>query len=244
MNKNNYTLEDLLVNDLKIYQDKSQYTFTSDSTILAQFIDVKPNEKIIEACSGSGVISILLTAKGANDITCFEIQKNLAFMSEQSVKINNLTDKIKIICDDFQNVTNYVNKVDTIVCNPPYYKSGKESLNDSIKKAKFETSMTLNDLIQTSAKILKDTGSFYICFTPDRTSELLYCLTKNKLQPKIMFFTQKDQGKNPSCVFVKAVKNGNYGIKVLPTLFTHDNDGKFILSTQELFKQYKNILQE
>lgn len=239
---NNYILEDLMINNLKIYQDKNQYAFTSDATILAEFVHVKKNQKIVEACSGSGVISILLTTKGATNITCFEIQPKMAEMNRASVKYNNLSNNISVVCDDFQNAKNYIHDVDMIVCNPPYFKSGKKSQNSQIEISKFETSMTLENLIKTSASLLKDKGSFYICFTPDRTSELITTLSKYNLQPKIMFFTQKDIIKKPSCVFVKAVKNGKCGIEILPTLFTHDNNGKFVLNTKILFEKYKNLL--
>ena len=239
---NDYILEDLMVNDLKIYQHKNQYSFTSDATILAEFVSVKKNQKIVEACSGSGVISILLTTKGANDITCFEIQNQMVQMSIASIEYNNLSNTIKVVCDDFQNAKNYVKEIDIIVCNPPYFKSGKKSKNAQIEISKFETSMTLESLIKTSASLLKDKGSFYICFTPDRTSELISTLSKHKLEPKIMFFTQKDITKQPSCVFVKAVKNGNSGTQILPTLFTHDKSGKFVLNTKVLFEKYKNFI--
>ena len=172
--KENYILEDLLVGNLKIYQDKSQYSFTSDATILAQFVDAKKTDKVVEACSGSGIISILLTTKGVNDITCFEIQQNMAKMSQESIVFNNLNDKIKVVCDDFQNAKNYVENCDVVVCNPPYYNSGLQSENNAVKMAKFETTMSLEKLIQTSAVLLGDKGRFYICFTPERTSELLY----------------------------------------------------------------------
>ena len=240
----NYVLEDLLVQNFKIFQDKSQYSFTSDATILAQFIDVKPNDRIVEACSGSGIISILLAVKGASNITCFEIQETMAKMSQASIEYNNLTDKIKIICDDFQNAKNYVKPCDVVVCNPPYYNSGLQSENSVVKKAKFETTMNLEQLIQTSANLLNDKGVFYICFAPERTSELLYKLTKHNLQPKTMFFTQKDKTKKPSCVFVRAIKNGKFGIDVLPTLFTHNDNGEFVLTCQELFENYKNTIKK
>lgn len=242
MIKKNLILEDLMINNLKIYQAKGQYSYTSDSTILAQFVDVRKNDKIVEACAGSGIISILLTTKGAEDIACFEIQEQMTELAKMSVNYNCLQDKIKVICDDFQNAPKYIDKVDCIVCNPPYYKSGKRSENTSLAMSKFETNMTLENLIQISSKLLKDKGRFYICFAVSRLNELFSCLTKYKLEPKIMFFSQKDEMSKPSCVFVKCVKNANSGIEVLPALFTHDKDGKFVLSTSAMFEKYKKLI--
>lgn len=229
-----------MINNLQIYQSKSQYTFTSDACILSQFVQTKKNDKIVEPCSGSGVISILLTAKGAKDITCFEIQPQMVEMSVASIKKNGLQKNIKVFCDDFQNCKKYLDcAVDTVVCNPPYFANGKTCQNSAKMISKFETTMDLDGLIKTSSSILKNGGSFYICFTPTRISELFCCLTKYKLQPKQMFFSQKDQYSTPSCLFVKAVKSGKSGVKVLPTLFTHDKDGKFILTISQMFENQK-----
>lgn len=236
MDNNDYVLEDLLVDNLKIYQSKSQYAFTSDACILSQFVCVKKSDKIVEACSGSGVISVLLTTKQATDIVCFEIQPQMAEMSKQSIILNNLQDKIRVVCDDFQNCQKYTKNVDTVVCNPPYFCDGKQSQNSAKLISKFETSMPLESLAKTACSILKDGGSFYICFTPTRTAELLCVLTNCNLQPKQMFFSQKDEFSAPSCVFVKAVKGGKKGIKVLPTLLTHDKDGKFVLTIAKMFE--------
>ena len=239
-NNDDTRLEDLLVGDLKIFQCKSQYNFTSDACILSQFVSVGKNDKIVEACSGSGVISILLCAKGAQNITCFELQQQMADLSQKSVQINNLQNKIRIVCDDFQNCKNYIDFLaDTVVCNPPYYKDGPLCKNTTRMISKFETTMSLEALVKTTSTILKNGGNFYVCFTPERTSELLCLLSKYSLEPKQMFFSQKDQFSKPSCLFVKATKGGKNGIKVLPTLFTHDKDGKFVLTTAKMFENLK-----
>lgn len=242
MTNNDIRLEDLLVGDLKIFQSKSQYNFTSDACILSQFVSVGKNDKIIEACSGSGVISILLCAKGAQNITCFELQPQMADMSQKSVQLNNLQNKIKIVCDDFQNCKNHINFLaDTVVCNPPYFKDGKPCQNTAKMISKFETTMSLEALVKTTSSVLKNGGNFYVCFTPERTSELLCLLSKYFLEPKQMFFSQKDSFSKPSCLFVKATKGGKSGIEVLPTLFTHDKDGKFVLTTAKMFENLKGI---
>ena len=72
-------LEDLGCNGLKILQDTNQYRFTSDSVLLANFFNAKKDDNVGELCSGSGVISILGTAKtNAKHFYCFEIQPQLA----------------------------------------------------------------------------------------------------------------------------------------------------------------------
>lgn len=238
----NTVLEDLLVNNLKIFVDKDAYNFTSDATILAEFVEVKPNQKIVEACAGSGVVSLLLTCKGATDILCIEIQSQMAQMCQKSVTYNNLDDKIKVVCDDFQNSPKYLREVDVLVCNPPYYKPQREmSKNPKIRLSKFESTMSLQSFVATASKILRSKGILYMCYDTQRFCELVACLQQHNLTPKQILFAQKDINSKPSCVFVKAVKDGNSGMQVLPVLITHDQDGKFLLTTKKMFEDHKKL---
>ena len=96
--KENERLDDLQVGGLKIIQDKEKYAFTSDSALLANFIDAKKSDRCLEIGSGSGVISILLSYKcNPREIIAFEIQSSAAELSQRNIELNNLTEKIKII---------------------------------------------------------------------------------------------------------------------------------------------------
>ena len=71
-------VEDLQCGGLKIIQDKDLYTFSSDAVILANFVRLKSKETAVEIGGGSGVISILLSAKNNfKKIKVFEIQEKM-----------------------------------------------------------------------------------------------------------------------------------------------------------------------
>ena len=61
--KNNERLDDLQCNGLYIIQDPNKYCFTSDAVALANFAKVKSGGSVVDLCSGSGVIGILIGAK-------------------------------------------------------------------------------------------------------------------------------------------------------------------------------------
>ena len=54
----NETLEDLLIDGLKIIQDKTLYRFSSDSVLLSKFASFKKNDVVADFCSGSGIVGI------------------------------------------------------------------------------------------------------------------------------------------------------------------------------------------
>ena len=85
---------DLQCKGLNIIQYKSGYCFTTDSVLLANFVKIKSKDKACEFCSGSGVISVLASAKNSyKAIDLVELQLRLADMSRRTIELNKLEDR-------------------------------------------------------------------------------------------------------------------------------------------------------
>lgn len=235
----NERLEDLQCDGLKIIQNKNLYTFSSDSVILANFVKTKPNDFAVEIGAGSGVISILVQAKNKlKSITCFEIQEEMANLCKKNIELNSLQDKISLVCDDVKNFRNHIkpNSVDVVFSNPPYFKKSEEGLNKVRKIAREEICLSCNNLCETASKMLKNGGSFYVCYSAERVIELIDNLSKNGLKVKEMFFTENGKGKVKLAV-IKAVKGAKDGVKVFPNLVTNEENGDYL---QTLHTKYFN----
>ncbi len=241
--KENERVDDLQLDGLKIIQNAKKYCFTSDSAILANFINAKKADVMCEIGGGSGVISILVDYKcSPKKITIFEIQSYMADLAKRNIKLNNLQDKIEVVSSPIQECFNYVKKesFDVVFSNPPYQKiSEKSFLSRSEEEAisKHEVKLTLDELVLCSSQLLKFGGKFYIVYDAKRTAELIYKLKEKKLEPKRMFFTSPSENKNPILVLVEAVKGGKEGLIVFPTLITNDKNGDYLYSIQKLYKK-------
>lgn len=211
-------LEDLGDN-LKIIQNKALYTFTSDSVVLANFLKIKPKENAVEIGGGSGVISILATAKNKfKKIKIFEIQEKLQKNCEKNIKINNLSEKLELICDDIKNYRKYleVGSQDVVFSNPPYFPVD-DSLESVRKNARQEVFLNLKDLIKVSSEMLKFGGRFYLIYPASRLCELVYECEKNDIKIKKMFFTENCHGV-VNLVVIEGRKNGSDGVQILPNV--------------------------
>lgn len=223
-------MEDLQCKGLKIIQDKSLYTFTSDSVVLANFVKTKAKDVAVEIGAGCGVISILVQAKNKlKSITAFEIQEKMASLCKKNIELNNLQDKIELICDDVKNFKKYISpaSVDVVFSNPPFYKTTNFKQDEVKKIAKEDVCLKAEDLASISAKMLKDGGCFFCVYSAERVVELVTALQKNNLTTKEMFFTENGKGEI-NLVVLKAVKGGKAGCKILPNLKRNDADGKYI----------------
>ena len=133
--KNNERIDDLEINNLKIIQNTEGFCFGMDSVLLSDFAsNIKPNSKIIDLGTGTGILPILLSAKTINtNITGIELQEEVASMAKRSVSLNHLEKSIDIICEDIKNIKKIYTQdyFDAVITNPPYKKisTGKVNIN-------------------------------------------------------------------------------------------------------------------
>ena len=215
--KENERLDDLQFNNLFIIQDIKGYCFTSDAVALANFVKVKSGGKLVDLCSGSGVIGILASAKNKVSKTILvEIQENLSNMSRRSIEYNNL-ENIEVINAPLQNISKTIGAgvYDAVVCNPPYKKSGTAKLlndNESIAIARHEITVTLEEIIKEASVLLKFGGEFYIINKEERLTDMMVLLRKYNLEPKVLKILPSTKGAN--VVMLKAKKGGKSGIEI------------------------------
>lgn len=215
--KENERLDDLQFNNLFIIQDTKGYCFTSDAVALANFVKVKNGGKLVDLCSGSGVIGILASAKNKVSKTILvEIQECLADMSKRSIEYNGL-DSFEVVNAPLQNVSKSigVGVYDAVVCNPPYKKCGTAKMlneNESIAIARHELTVTLEEIIKEASVLLKFGGEFYIINKEERLTDMIVLLRKYHLEPKVLKILPSTKGAN--VVMLKAKKGGKSGIEI------------------------------
>lgn len=231
-------IEDLQ-NGYVILQNDAYFSFGTDAILLSDFADIKENERVVDFCTGCGIIPILLAAKNTGaHITGIEIQKEIADMAGESIEMNKLTGDVDIVHGDINNVMDYVKRgADVVVVNPPYEKTdtGRQSANAFVNIAKREVLCTLEDVVCAAGKVLRTGGRFYIIYRAGRFAELMARLRQYSLEPKQIRLVAQRAGQAPSFVLVEARKGANEGLKFSPTLYVYKSDNSY---TDEVKKIY------
>ncbi len=216
----NETLESLLIKDYKIIQNKQLYRFTSDSVILSKFAECKKGDRVADVCSGSGIVGLhfyALNEERVKSVTLFELQSELAEMSEKSITINSLQEKFNVVQGKLQETScGYKDSFSLVLCNPPYKKkgSGEQSLTESLAIARHEVEITQQEIIEKSAYMLKNGGRLCICQRVERFVELVLDMQKHLSISKIQFVTAKESSK-PYLVLIEAYKGVTRPLAVL-----------------------------
>ncbi|WP_031368085.1 tRNA1(Val) (adenine(37)-N6)-methyltransferase, partial [Clostridium botulinum] len=103
--KEDETLDDLQLKGIHVIQKKQAFRFGIDAVLLANFPTIKNGAKVVDLCSGTGIIPFILAGKtNASNIIGIEIQKEIADMANRSIKYNNLQEKVKFIEGDLKNL--------------------------------------------------------------------------------------------------------------------------------------------
>ena len=237
--KENERVDDLQ-NGCYVIQDREKFCFGMDAVLLSGFTKVKEGEKVLDMCTGTGIIPILLSAKTkGKNFTGIEIQEDCAQMAERSVKYNGLEDRIQIIQGDIKEAVSIFGAASfhVITCNPPYMIGSHGLTNPHMPKAiaRHEILCTLEDVVSQAARVLGDRGRFYMVHRPFRLAEIMNVLTRYKLEPKRMQLVYPYIDKEPNMVLIEAVKGGNPRITVERPLIVYEKPGVYTKSILELY---------
>ena len=228
--------------DLKIVQNTDWFSFSLDSVLLANFVTINKNtQNIIDLCTGNAPIPIILSTKTTAKITGVELQNEIYDLAKKSIEINNLQDRINLLK---MNVNDLINKYktdtfDVITCNPPYFKVKETSnLNDNKIKtiARHEIYLELDEIFNISKKLLKNNGIISIVHRPERLVEILESMKKNNIEPKKIRFVYPKKNSDCNIILIEGAKNGRPGVKILPPLYVHDENGNYLEEVQNMFQ--------
>lgn len=214
---------------LKIFQPKRGFRFGIDSVLLANFITLKPGERIAELCAGTGVISfITLLRYPKAKIYLLEIEDLYLKALTFGIAKNSLEKEAFAIKGDALKPPFKPSLFDVIFSNPPYFKreSGRKSPSEIENLARREEKFNLKSFLRATSSLLKNGGRFYLIFTAFRFAELIYSLKETKLEPKVIRHVHSYPGDEARLVLIKAIKGSREETRILPPLFIYQDRGK------------------
>ena len=209
----------------KIFQDPAEFTFTTDSIFLAHFPHLARKAKALELGCGTGAISFYLAARGAAEVTGLDVNPRMVELFNQSAKANGIGLKVRAIEWDIKEIKNFcpTESFDLVAANPPYRNSGRERTIGT--SACHEKNAVLEDFFAAASYALHSRGRFALVQLPERFMEAMELAIKYNLQPKKLQWVHASVDKPAWIFLLEMVKNGSYGLEVLPPLIMYNGDG-------------------
>ena len=229
--------------NMYIIQDTDMFNFSLDSVLLPNFVTInKKTKKILDIGSGNAPIPLILSTLTDAQIMAVEIQKDVYELGKESIKINRLENRIDFINADINELYKEIDTetFDVITCNPPYFKVNESSnLNDSEYKtiARHEIKLDLEKLFKIAKKLLKNKGNIAIVHRPERLSDIVSEMKKNNIEPKRIQFVYPSINSEANILLIEGTKNGNPGVKILPPLISHKQNGEYTEQVKQFFEK-------
>ncbi|MGE8038145.1 tRNA1(Val) (adenine(37)-N6)-methyltransferase [Lysinibacillus sp. NPDC093692] len=238
--KDDERLDYLLAEDLRIIQSPSVFSFSLDAVLLSKFVSVPYNKgKIVDLCSGNGVIPLFLSARTKGHITGVEIQPRLFDMAERSIRYNKLEEQIHMVLGDVKEIPKElgIEKYDVVTCNPPYFlahEASDKNLSEHYAIARHELYLTLEESIQSASKLLKQGGKAAFVHRPGRLLDIVTAMRANRIEPKRMQFIYPKEGKEANTLLIEGIKDGKPDLKILPPLYVYNADNEYTAEVREI----------
>ena len=212
--KDGETLDDLQLKDICIIQKREGFRFGIDAVLLANFANVKKKHKVMDLCTGTGIVPFIIKGKKEPEkIVGLEIQNKFVEMANRSIKINGFNDTMEFLHGDLKDkeLLKSIGRFDVVTVNPPYKleKSGIVNPNDKYAIARHEVMCNLDNVIEACRIVLKDNGRLYMVHRPDRLVDIFYEMRKNKIEPKKIKFIYPNKNKKTNLVLIKGIKMEN-----------------------------------
>jgi tRNA1Val (adenine37-N6)-methyltransferase len=229
------TLDILFNEKIKILQKKEGYRFSIDAILLANFIVLKKNERLLDIGTGCGIIPIYMTRKGyTNEMVGIEIQKDLFQLALRNKRLNRC-DNIRFIHGDIKTSVHNLkiqSPYHVIVSNPPYTKKDAGRISPILSRsiARYESLLTIDELLNVSASLLNKKGRLYTIYPSRRLGEVIHLAKTKKMEPKRLRFIYPKKGDEANLFLAEFIKEGGGEVNIEKPLVMHEKN----LTTEEI----------
>jgi tRNA1Val (adenine37-N6)-methyltransferase len=186
----------------------------------------------VDLGTGCGIIPIILAYRSSSaHLYGIEIQKDLADLASRNVRLNRMEDRITIVCGDMKDFSSYLEPgmADVVFSNPPYRKvlSGRINPDPERAVARHEIKGTLSHVVSVAEKLLRPSGRLVVIYPAERIADLLLQMRAFRLEPKRLRLVHPRQDSDAELVLAEGRKQGRPGVKVVPPLIVHKQDGGY-----------------
>ena len=225
---------------LKIIQRKDMFNFSLDSVLVAHFASITTKtKKIVDFGTNNAAIPLILSTITNAKIIGLEIQEEAYLLACKNIKLNNLENQIEIIhCDINDYEVKPDEKVDIVICNPPFFKVDKQSNineNEYLTIARHEVKITLEQIIKSVARILENSGKFVLIHRPDRLIEIIELMKKYHIEPKRIKMIYPKINSDCNMILIEGRFRGKPGLKIEKFLIAHNEDGSYSEEVEAMF---------
>ncbi len=222
------TLAVLCNESLRIIQKRHGYRFSIDAILLANFVALKPRDRVLDVGTGCGIILLYLCAKGfSNHMVGVELQEELYVTATKNRALNGCSNVTFMRADVRERFDLPDGRpFNVLVCNPPFRakNTGRSNPNRSRLLARSEAALDLSFLLDFASAALSSKGRAYVIYPAQRLAQVIAQASLKNLELKRLRFVHPRRGEPSNLFLAEFLKGGGTGTTVHAPLYIYDND--------------------
>ena len=229
------TLDPFFRGRFRLYQNRRGYRFSADAPLLADFVETRPGDEVLELGTGCGVVAVLLSLKPFARLTALEVQEDLAGLARRNVELNGLAGRIEVVRADLR-AWEPGRRFDVVLSNPPYVRGRRGRLSDSEEKsvAKHEIMGDIFDIMRATRGFLAERGRACFVYPEKRRKDLEDAMNAQGLAVTRRRSVLPRDGAEP-CLFLVECGPAPGVPVLLPPLVLHGPNGRYTAEAEAVF---------
>ena len=216
---------EILHNGFTLDTPPGTFPLSTDSMVLAHFVRLPKNARVLDLGSGCAALGLLLCAKDPScRVTGLELDPLAHEAALANIRSNSLQSRLESICADLRAVPSQFPAGSFSVCvsNPPYFSGGESSKATPI--ARRDDHCAPKELFRAAAWALQYGGDLYLVHKPEKLAQLMGCATAEGLEPKRLLLVRHKPDAPVALIALQCRKGGKPGL-VWEELCLHHADG-------------------
>lgn len=205
---------EFLPNGFTLKLCQGAFPLSTDSMVLADFVRLKRNARVLDLGSGCGTLGLLLCAKDENcTVTGVEIDHNAHAQALENIRGNALDSRLYSICADLRTMPVEIQRqsFDCCVSNPPYFTGG--AMSQKTPLARQDETCSVSDLFAAANYALRYGGDFFLVHKPEKLAAICMEAGKVGLEPKVLRLIRHNSLVLPNLILLQCRKGGKPGLK-------------------------------
>ncbi len=219
-----------------IFQDQCAMKVTTLACIQGAWLpDISP-KNVLDIGAGTGLLTLMSAQEFDCKIDAVEIDSDAYAQMKENVANSTWFNRITCHHDDIKNFALLNNKYDFIISNPPFFENQLKSSKNKINKAKHESGIKMNDLVDAISNLLSNDGKVSILLPPYETTGMIELCKSKLLYPDKQLIICDSEKKDPKCI-VTILSKKPKKIKI-SRLIIKRSDGFYTDQFKSLLKEF------
>ena len=191
---------------LTLHLPAEGFPLSTDSVVLAHFVRLPRNARVLDLGSGCATLGLLLCARDPGcAVTGVEIDPRAHAAALDNIRRNDLEARLDSICRDLRQFPCEAGYYHVCVSNPPYFSGGPASTTHPT--ARQDGSCPPDALFATADRATKFGGDFYLVHKPEKLAQLITCAAAHHFEAKRLRLV-RHRPDSPICLILLHFKKG------------------------------------